>query len=157
MVDSTKPLNVQIDNIATDLNNKMDRDFVNSIGYNSSRPFEIDTSNKLVLVGYITGGRADLNFTLYLPHRIDDDVQEITVKSLKANIRSNLGSYYPKTDFVENGYELVGYSGVTVTATKIIDNIIHLHINFGTAISTSITTNNSPQTIEINKIRLEFS
>lgn len=103
--------------------------------------------------GMVTSAKQTLRFTVVVPKSLAN-VTNITVSTLKLNVRHADGGYTLTNAFVSGGYNILTDSNLTVTTSKAADNMITFNI------ATSQTfngTNNSTQTVSIESMVLSFS
>ena len=107
-------------------------------------------NNQQMYCGIVTQNNTYFRFSILLPKKCND--LTITINSLKCNIRSFDGKYLSSSIYVNGGTELINNSTFTVTPEYINDNILTILIEK----SSWGTTNNTPTTIELNYLELQF-
>ena len=143
------------------LNNKVDIDLnnVNDIlndvlYYKSGDTFQLIRS--YIAGGHVTGSGKDIYFTVIVEKNLSK-ISNITVNTLKTNIRNTAGKYIPQASAasVTGGYDILTDNTLTVTVVKSTSNSIFIRINSTTAYDN--TTNNTPVSVQLEALNLTFS
>lgn len=154
MVDSTNLPEIDINAIATDLNNKADRDLLNTDIFNELYYKVGDTiefanyNNNITLGGIVTGNSTNISFTLPLPKRLNK-VSNVNISTMVLNIRKVAGGYLPSSA----GYEPLIDANTTIS-TRLFDNLLAVTITRNSAFD---VTNNTPVGVSINSLSLTFT
>lgn len=96
--------------------------------------------------GYVTGGKKEIFFPWYIPKNMKN-INSITINAINVTVRGVAGGYIVDHETLSN-------IGGTITATKIDDKTIQIHIAKNNVMSSA--TNNSPVSIQLNELTLTF-
>lgn len=110
------------------------------------------TIKNLQVPGMTTNSNKTLRFSITLPKLISTNL--INDTTMKLNVRHSDGGYTLTNAFVSGGYDVLSDSTITVSITKAMDNAITVDL---VKTSEYNGSNNTPQTVSIETMVLEFS
>ena len=111
---------------------------------------EMVTIKNVYAAGVVTGGGTALDFSISLPKSLAN-IKAISISELKINSRHADGGYTLSSAFINEGYDVLADSNITVTysiSTGI--NAVALYLDTKSKYN---GTNNTPQVVQINSIK----
>lgn len=105
-----------------------------------------------VVGGRVSNSQKELRFSVPLPKYAVGLTP--TVTTCKLNVRTSDGGYLLSSAYVSGGYDVLGDSDLTVSCYLSSANLITIDIDRNTAWS---VTNNTPQTVDIVDLVIEFN
>lgn len=123
------------------------KDIYNALFYRSGDGVAI---KNVYASGIVTNTLTELDFSVTLPKSLED-IETITIKEMKLNVRHADGGFTLSSTYVNGGYDVLADSNITVThSINTGINAIAFHLDTKSKYN---GTNNTPQTIQINSIK----
>lgn len=105
--------------------------------------------------GILTSNSKLIRFTMPLPKYVNGN---ITINTLKGNIRASNGNYLLTTTYTNGGNNFLSYGSVSVNRMGYGEtNVIQIQLNLTNAIGSTYSPNNVPIAVEINEISLTIT
>ena len=124
-------------------------DILNALFYKANDTLTIKGAT---VAGMISGGAEDINFSIVVPKLMTNVTPSIT--TMKINIRHCQGGYTLTNSYVSGGYDVLNDSTLTVTCSKVTDNLLRVVITKSSPFS---VTNNTPQAVTLDNVVLSFT
>jgi len=112
---------------------------------------DVLTITNLQVVGMTTSNNTSLRFSVVLPKNINN--LSVSCTTMKLNVRNADGGYTLSQAFVSGGYNVLTDSTITVSISEPMDNALTFQL---TKTSAYNGTNNTPETVSIETMVLEF-
>ena len=110
-------------------------------------------TNRIILSGMLTNSSKEFWFSIPMPKNMANVTP--SVSTLKVNVRKANGGYLLSSSMVSGGYDILNDNTLTVTVVKAFNNILTIEVAKTTAWSD--VTNNTPVTVTIENIQIDFS
>lgn len=113
---------------------------------------DTESINNAVVGGRVSNSQKELRFSVPLPKFVANLTPTVTV--CKLNVRTSDGGYLLSNSYVTGGYDVLADNTLTVSCSMASSNLITIDIDKSTAWS---VTNNTPQTVDIVDLEIEFN
>lgn len=112
---------------------------------------DVLTITNLQVVGMTTSNNTNLRFSVILPKNINN--LAVSCTTMKLNVRNADGGYTLSSGYVSGGYDVLTDSTITVGISEPMDNALTFNLAKTSAYN---GTNNTPETVSIETMVLEF-
>lgn len=113
---------------------------------------DVLTINNLLAVGMTTNSNTELRFSVILPKNINN--LAVSCTTMKLNVRTSDGGYTLTNAYVSGGYDVLTDNTITVSISEPMDNALTFNLKKTSAYN---GTNNTPETVSIETMVLEFN